>query len=314
MRALVLGGTGAVGRVIVDELTRAGHRATAAGRRSSSARIDLSAPAGLPQLTAVAAGYDVVINASGVELPELAAACAPAAFVDISATGRYLEALTAAVPAGQSVLVGAGLAPGLTTLLVHALATRPGDEVDLGIALGTGEAHGPAAVAWTAGLAGSAVHRAPEPGVVPNLRGARRLPSPTGERSYLRADFPDHVLPGVPTGITVRSYLATGGRATTRALGLVGRFPRLAPLLARVPHWGSAEWSLVAVNRRTGTALSVRGTGQSRATGVLTALGAAALVANAPGRGVSTAELIQMSAVPDLRDQPRRGAASQPAP
>lgn len=303
MRALVLGGSGAVGRVVVDDLARAGHTATAAGRRSAAARIDLSTPAGIGQVTAHASTHDVVINASGVENSALAAASFPAAFVDISATGRYLERLAAESAPGQSVLLGAGLAPGLSTLLVHALPKRVSDEIDLGIALGTGEAHGPAAVAWTAGLAGAPLHAPPERRAITNLRELRRLPSPTGPRSYLRADFPDHALLGAAQNVTVRSYLATGNRPTTAALGLVGRAPRLAPLLAQVPHWGSAEWSLVAVNRRTGTLLSARGLGQSRATGVLTALGAVALHAASPGRAVNTADVLTLDEVPDLREE-----------
>ena len=303
MRALVLGGSGAVGQVIVAELERAGHTTTVAGRRSAAARIDLSTPAGIGQLMAHASTHDVVINASGVENPALAAASFPAAFVDISATGRYLERVAAEAAPGQSVLLGAGLAPGLSTLLVHALPTQPDDEIDLGIALGTGEAHGPAAVAWTAGLAGAPIHEPPGRRAIINLRELRRLPSPTGTRSYLRADFPDHLLLGSAQKVTVRSYLVTGNRPTTAALRLVGRAPKLAPLLAKVPHWGSAEWSLVAVNRRTGTLLSARGLGQSRATGVLTALGAAALHAASPGRAVNTADVLTLHEVPDLREE-----------
>ena len=304
MRALVLGAAGAVGRVVAAELESAGHTVTGAGRRNAAVRIDLGHPAGLGVLAEQARAHDVVVNASGVEDPELVRAAGRTAFVELSATAPALLELGRAAAPGQSVLIGAGLAPGLTTMLVHALPTLPGDEVDVGIALGTGEEHGPAAVAWTAGLVGTEIFSPPERVPVMNLRERRVLPTPDGPRTFLRADFPDHALLGEPSGLTVRSYLATGGRATTAALGLVARAPRSAPLLARAPHWGSAAWSLVAVNRRTGASCSAQGVGQSRATGVLTALATAALVAGAPGRAVTMAQLLPLAAIPDLRGGP----------
>ncbi|WP_198677598.1 NAD-dependent epimerase/dehydratase family protein [Leucobacter luti] len=300
MRALVLGGGGAVGRVLVDELVRLGVEVTAASRSSANARIDLAGPHGLDALAEHAARYDVVVNASGVEDPRLVVAAAPAAYVDISATARTLVGISEAARPGQRVLLGAGLAPGLSTMLVAALPTRPGDDVDLGVILGTGERHGPAAVSWTADLAGQPVFAPPEGGVVVNLRERRTLPAPDGTRSYLRADFPDHVLADGARGIRVRSYLAVGDRATTAALGLVGRSPRLAPLMARAPQLGSARWSLTAVNRRTGVAVAAAGEGQSRATGVLTALGVVALLDRGPDRAVSLASLLDLADLPAL--------------
>lgn len=300
MRALVLGGSGAVGRVIVGELADRGWSVTSASRRSSAAAIDLGSPAGIRELARHAGSHDVVINASGVEDPGIVRAAAPAAYVDISATGRALAAMREAAVPGQAVLLWAGLVPGLSTMLVAALPTQHGDDVDLAVILGTGERHGPAAIEWTAALAGQPVFSPPERETVMNLREWRRLPSQRGPRGYFRADFPDHWLADAGRGIRVRSYLAAGGALTTAALGLVGRFPRLAPLLARAPHLGTERWSLVVQNRRTGARVSAAGVRQSRAAGVLAALGAEALVRGGVSGVVTMADTLRLDAVPEL--------------
>ncbi|MGX7693737.1 NAD-dependent epimerase/dehydratase family protein [Gordonia polyisoprenivorans] len=192
MRALVMGARGAVGRVVVEELRSRGHVVTRAGRGAGKdligldlTRLDLTAPEGLRTLAHLSAVHDVVINASGVETPALARCGAPAV-VEISATSAYLAALRRAVreavggttmseaPVG-TVVTGAGLVPGLSTLLIAELDTEPGDDVDLGVVLGTGEHHGAAAVEWTAGLLGTRVHHPPEGRRVVNLRQSRRI-------------------------------------------------------------------------------------------------------------------------------------------
>lgn len=301
-RVLVIGGNGAVGRTIVTELTRLGHHATSASRQSNSTPLDLGASDAADMIAQLAQQHDVVINASGREDPRLVAAVQGKPYVDISATARFIDEARQNVSPGQSVLLGAGLVPGLSTLLIASLATKPGDEVDLGIVLGTGERHGPAAVEWTAALAGELLHAPPEGGAIPNFSERRRLPSATGPRKYLRTDFPDHLLIGAANQVTVRSYLAVGDAGTTAALRLVGMAPRLAPLLAKFPHLGNDLWSLTAVNRRTSTQLAVQGNGQSRATGILTAIAAVRLLEQLPGRIVTAADLLELQEIPDLRD------------
>lgn len=302
VHALVVGGNGAVGNAIVTELARLGHRATSASRQSSSAPLDLGARDAHDTLARLAEQHDVVINASGREDPELISAVGGRPYVDISATARFIDAARRNVRPGQSALLGAGLVPGLSTLLIDSLATLPGDEVDLGIVLGTGEHHGPAAVEWTAALAGEVLHAPPEGGAIKNFSQRRTLPSPTGPRSYLRTDFPDHLLIGATDPLVVRSYLAVGDAATTAALRLVGKAPRLSPLLAKFPHLGNDRWSLTAVNRRTGVQLAVQGNSQSRATGILTARAAVRLVEQQPGRIVTAADLFELREIPDLRE------------
>ncbi|XBB66713.1 NAD-dependent epimerase/dehydratase family protein [Nocardioides sp. WV_118_6] len=312
MRALVLGARGAVGRVVVAELRRRGHEVTPAGRTAppDGVAVDLTRPADDAARRALARaveGHDVLVNAAGVESTVVAAAGAPV-LVDISATSSYLAALREAAPAAATVVLGAGLAPGLSTVLVAALDVRPDDEIDVGVLLGTAERHGDAAVQWTADLVGAPVHAPPEGGRVLNLRDRRRLTGPDGRtRTYLRADFPDHVLVGERLGVAIRSHLTLSSRAATVALGLAAR-TGAGGLLRHSPHVGSAAWQVVAVNRRTGQALGASGTGQSHATGVLTVLAAERAVAR-PARGpVTMADLVDRT---EALDRLAPGSAPQ---
>lgn len=292
MRALVVGARGAVGRHVVDALRSGGHDVTPAGRSGpdGGARVDLTGSAGLEQLGRAAAGHDVVINASGIEDPRLAEVLDGAALVDISATSRYLVALRASVPAGTSVVLGAGLVPGLSTVLISATEARRGDEVDLAVMLGSGEKHGAAAVAWTEALVGSDLHAPPEGGRVRNLHERRRIVGPDGRRrTHLRTDLADHVL---TDDLVVRSWLTFSSATATAAVAVVGRLGRGGRLIGGAPLLGSDAWSLQATVRRNGRQLTAVGSGQSRATGLLTALAAERVVDVAPGRCVTMADLV----------------------
>lgn len=283
MIALVLGGRGAVGAAATAALRAHGHVVRRAGRRpgedDDDIVIDASTSAGRSRLAEAARRVDVVLDASGLELPGVQAAVGTTPLVDVSATASHLERLAAGVSAGGTVLLGAGIAPGVSTVLVHALDPAVGDDIDVAVMLGAGEAHGAAAVEWTARLAGATIHAAPEMHPVINLRSRRSLRDVRGStRSYLRADFPDDLLIGRPSGAAVRSWLALDGRVATAALGLVGALPAVAPLLSRAPHIGSDSWSVMAVHRSSGRVRAVSGRGQSAATGRIAALAAERLV------------------------------------
>lgn len=299
MRALVLGARGAVGQVVVDELRMRGHEVIPAGRTPSPgwAQLDLAGADGLSALRELSDGQDVVVNASGVEDARIGAAVSKAILVDVSATAAYLDGLGRSAPSGTGIVRGAGLVPGLSTILLTALGALPDDEVDLAVVLGGGETHGPAALAWTAALAGRSLYDPPEAGIVRNLWEGRRLPGAFGSRRHLRADFPDHLLVGAPNGYAVRTYLATDSRISTTALALVGRMPWLRGLVAHAPHLGGDEWSLTAIDRRSRRAVTATGRGQSRATGVLTAHIAEAAERLRPDRPVNSAELLDIDDV-----------------
>jgi hypothetical protein len=293
MRALLLGARGAVGTVIRRELEREGHVVTAASRAEhGGGRVDLRGD--LSALTRLASEQDVVINASGVERADLATATAGTPLVDISATARYLERLrsTASAP----VVLGAGLVPGLSTVLAASVRARPSDEVDVFVMLDSGEHHGPAAVAWTAGLVGVDLHRPPEGVAVRNFRQSVRAAGPDDRiRRYLRADFPDHVLLASGPGVAgIRTYLTLGSAAMTAALDVVGRVPVLRGLLTSAPHVGSDAWHVVAQNRRTGEREHASGRGQSEATGRVTAL--------ASIRAIGAAGVVTMADLVSLAD------------
>jgi hypothetical protein len=277
MKVLILGARGAVGAAAAASLRARGHQVTAASRRPGpdGFAVDLGEPDGLARLAAEATGYDAVVNASGIEDPGLGG-LPVRAVVDVSATGSYLEALREQSWRNETAttVLGAGLAPGLSTLLLAALASENGDDLDLGVCLGTGDAHGAAAVEWTAGLIGTPVHEPPEGHPVRNLQERRRLVDARGDRrTFLRADFPDHMLIGDPDRVRIRSYLALTSRLATTGLALAGRVG-LSSLVKASPKLGSDAWHLVAENRRTGERRGAEGRDQSRATGVLTALAA----------------------------------------
>ncbi|MDT0223550.1 saccharopine dehydrogenase [Gordonia sp. AC31] len=293
LRVLLLGGRGAVGAVVRRELEVDGHLVTTTSRAASAdVRLDLRED--LAALRDLAAGHDVVVNASGVERAELGTAIGPTPLVDISASGAYLDALRAT--AAGPIVLGAGLAPGLSTILTAALDSRPGDDLDVLVMLGAGEKHGPAAVAWTVGLIGTDVHRPPEGGKVRNLGETRRATGPDGHgRRYLRADFPDHVLLDNRPG-HIRSYLTLSSAPMTAALGLIGRVPALRGTLTWAPPLGSDAWHVIAENRRTGERREASGAGQSDATGRLTALAAirAATELHGAKRIVTMADLVSL--------------------
>lgn len=309
MRALLLGARGAVGTVVRRELERAGHEVTAASRAASgTGRVDLRGDLG--PVAALASVHDVVVNVSGVERADLAGATAATPLVDISATGAYLERLRDA--AEGPVVLGAGLVPGLSTILTRSLMAETGagagrSDVDVLVMLGAGERHGPAAVAWTAGLVGVDVHRPPEGGRVRNLRESVRERGPDGRaRRYLRADFPDHVLLGDAHG-AIRSYLTLGSGALTAALALVGRMPVLRGALTAAPHIGSDDWHIVVRDRRSGRRREATGRGQSEATGRLTALATERIVARSATSSVGPVTMADLVAADEALARLRRG-------
>ncbi len=299
MRVLLLGARGAVGAVAAAELARLGHEVVPAGRTPpvGGERIDLRAADGLDRVRSVAMRCDAVVNVSGVEDVGLAAAAGSVPFVDISATSSYLDRLVGTATS-TPLLVGVGLAPGVSTVMVASLDVVDGDEVDVGIELGAGEHHGAAAVEWTAALVGRPVFDPPESTPVLNLHAHRVLVGAAGRRRrHLRADFPDHVLVGRRKGLEVRSHLCLTSRSATAALELAGRLPGAGALLRHAPHLGSSDWGVVAINRRTGQRRALRGTGQSRATGVLTAAATDRLLRTSAAGDITMADLFTLDEV-----------------
>ena len=276
--ALVLGGSGAVGRALTGLLADAGVSVFAASRRPSAdfaagsrfVRLDVRDTAALAE--AVDAAH-VVVDASGLDDESVAATvvAAGAHLVDLSAGTAHLAALRRhALPALDkqvTVLIGVGLAPGLTNLLaaeVHARSPRGG--VELSVVLGLGEQHGPAATAWMLTQLAAAPRHPPR---------RADLPAGFGRRTLRWVDFAEqHVLTedlGVP--VVARCALEPPLLATVTAMA--ARVPALRRLLVSSAGvasrlTGRDRW-LAAAQVADGPTGWVTGRGQSTGTAVVAA-------------------------------------------
>lgn len=284
MRALLLGGRGAVGSHISRLLQRNGHEVIPSGRTAPSGGVAVQLTRnGLDGLDAALRERrpELVINATGVENPALGAALGTIPLLDISASSRYVRELSIqSERAGGTMVSASGLAPGLSTALAAAVHPTAGDTVSVALMLGSGEAHGPAAVEWTAGLLGQPIDAIDAPRYE-RVRNFSRPASFTldGKRArHLRTDFPDQfLLRG--SGASVHNYLAMTSASSTAALQLLTLMPRIGRrILSMVPAVGSDRWQLIARNERTGQQIGAHGREQSLATAAVTAALADALL------------------------------------
>lgn len=270
MRALVLGGYGAVGSETVAELRSTGDTAFAAGRDPSRADRVVNLTSRSSYLSALG-DIDVVINAAALEDPQLAelATGAGATFVEVSATTSYIAALELLKPAA-AVLVNVGLAPGLTNLLaadVH--ATSPGP-VDIAVLLGAGEKHGAAAIDWSYRLLGRHFPDTQHTGrTVRNYTQPQRFQLPGyGWRSLFRTDFSDQHALTRDLGVPVRTYLGMDSRLVTASLAALTWVPGGSRMPRGIQLPGSARW-LILARAPDGATRWAHGLGQSHATAVM---------------------------------------------
>lgn len=267
-------------------------------------------------------GAALVVNCVERRNAELARACFERGIhlIDISATPdiiRQLEALDElAAQRGATGLLSVGTAPGLTNLLAREVRDHLGalSSLNLSILIGLGEAHGPGAVRWMLDSTGRAFTRGEGNEPAKQLSGQGWLsgrgwrmvpfPAPIGSRRSLRFGFSDQV--------TVCRTLGAESASTWLCLdeGLTGRLAtRLLNLLAWSPvhHWRGGRWisDLLVRGGRHGLFGSDRfavqaeatnhagetmratliGRGEARATGVIAAETALALLnaSGAPG-------------------------------
>ncbi|VFA97667.1 hypothetical protein [Nocardia cyriacigeorgica] len=296
MSVLVLGGYGAVGAHLMRLLRTHDIPALAAGRHPARADrvVDLAT---LDSFTAALTGVSTVVNCAGIEDLRLAHECAGRGivFVEISATSEYVQALE---HVDGPVVLGVGLAPGLTTLLaVDALSADPGP-VDIMIGLGAGEHHGPAATAWTYRLLGQ--HFTDPDGT--RIRNFTQptyftTPEPAGYRPFpaLRADFADQHRLTREFATPVRTYLRMDSRLVTTGLAALTWTPAAQALAPRrMP--GSDRWVVLA-RPAHGPTRWATGRGQSLATAAV----AATAVREAARRPITTPtwihELLEIDAL-----------------
>lgn len=297
MKALVLGGYGAVGAHLAAELRRRGETVVTAGRDPARADVvvDLRDP-GLSAYRAALPGVDVVVNASGAEDPNLAAVAGEqgCAFVDVGATASYLDALTRSVPSAP-VLVDVGLAPGLTNLLGAAVHESTPGPIDLVVFLGAGEHHGAAATEWSYQLLGRhfddngrRVRNYTEPELfgLPGIRRPRRL---------YRLDFSDQHSLRRDLGVRVRTFFGLDSRLATTALAALTWLPGASKAPRGLPLPGTDRW-IVLARAHDGTTRWARGANQSRATALL----AATAASHAPGLSAGVYSSHQVMRLADL--------------
>ena len=280
---LVLGGRGVFGTMIAAAAEAAGWTAIRTSRQpdagSGFRQVDLAEPETLEKVIDEA---DVVVSTVPDEqlVAEQMVLDRGGLLINVSAMAasavRRLRRRPA--PPRGTVLMNAGIAPGLTNLLAADLLTRhpEADEAELVFTVSLKASHGPAsgyiAKEW---LAASGRHRTT---VV-------RLPAPFGRRRCLGiAEQSNGWLGAIAAGKTVRTYLCVTERGmhgvllAVNAAGLIGRLPQ--PASAPVPH-ATAEpvrhW--VAV-RKQGTLLAastLRCQGDYRSAAAATILMAAQL-------------------------------------
>jgi hypothetical protein len=208
-------------------------------------------------------------------------------YVDVSASHDLLAEIQdlddLARQRSATAALSVGLVPGVTNLLARICAERsPGAELRIGVLLGSGEQHGPAAIAWTLDGLGA-------------LDGSwtMRFPSPYGRRTVHRFPFSDQYTLTRTLGVpAVRTGLCLDSRLTTGLLAVAGQ-PVVARLLRRRKvrdlllrmlekvHLGSDGFAVTVSSGTAGACFS--GRLQSRATGRAAALLVRDLPALPPG-------------------------------
>jgi hypothetical protein len=101
------------------------------------------------------------------------------------------------------MVLGAGLAPGLSTVLVSTVRSRPDDALDVTIMVGSGDKHGVAAMAWIARLVGTEIADSCDVGGARNFREHRWFGDPAVDAAICAPIFP--TTPSLATPVAYRS-------------------------------------------------------------------------------------------------------------
>ncbi|WP_309399590.1 saccharopine dehydrogenase family protein [Cerasicoccus maritimus] len=309
--ALIVGGYGNVGRTIARNLAQGSARLIIAGRSLAKAQAlanELSGSASalafdvgkFADYTTALTGVDLVIMCLDLHNAALARHCLAAGidYIDITATRSILQDIEQLAPVAQTnqatALLSVGLAPGLTNLLVkHCQAQLPGmNAADIFIQLGSGDAHGAAAIQWTLRNLnhGYTIQEGGQPRAVESFTDGKQTTFPGQPRpcTAYRFDFSDqHTLPrtlgldGVSTRLCFDTAAMTQGFALLRHLGLtrllnVAWIEKLATAALLRIHLGSSAFAIQAVGHSGASDCApVSCTLQGEAEGRITALVAA---------------------------------------
>lgn len=242
---LVLGGYGAVGSAVCEELKsifpgrivvagrnlqKAQRLAQRLGERVEPAQVDAAEPSTYQDLLR---RTSVVVNCVERNNFTVAEQCLAHSvhYIEVSATVQLLEQLQSLQPeaerANATAVLSVGVAPGLTNLLARYARSRLGPlaEADLFVLLGLGEVHGEAAIRWTLQNLGK---RFPivSGGIRSEMRSfgegrSTKMPEPFGKRTAYRFDISDqHTLPHTLGIETVNTWLCFDSRLATHLLRL----------------------------------------------------------------------------------------------
>lgn len=231
-------------------------------------------------------------------------------YLDITADYSVISKIETIRPEQSTVVLGVGLAPGLTNLLTK-LGTERLDHVDeanIHILLGLGEAHGRAAIEWTIDQLNSTytvIERGIEKEVTDFSDGKHVLfPGGLGRRTTYRFNFSDqHVIPrilgisSVSTRLCFDSAFMTHVVAGLRRIGVVRglQHPKIRNKVVDLMYkmqWGSEVYAVSVVatgvldGRRAGYQGSIMGTREFYATGRVAAFAANQLYSNQQAPGV----------------------------
>ena len=214
---LIAGGYGHVGRLIAADLApRYPGRVVVAGRNGGRAgalaneigygvrglKLDVADAAAVERALD---GIELVICCLDQEEPHLlrSAVKRGLAYTDLSAEFNFWSAAREldeeAKQSGARVLLGAGLIPGLSSVMARDAVDRtgPAGSLDIGILLSVGDSFGPAALDWMIGAAGRTL-TITENGRARRVRGMgdrRRMafPNSASVRNVYRFALPDQV-------------------------------------------------------------------------------------------------------------------------
>ncbi|MFC4223824.1 saccharopine dehydrogenase [Lysinibacter cavernae] len=284
-RVLVLGGYGAVGIHIMNELRSRGITAHSAGRNVELADRPLDIR-NYDDVGAESKNYTAVINATGAEDPHLAASAigSGTTWIDITATSTYIDQLAALPTPTAPIIASVGIAPGLTNLLAveaQHISTATG-ELSIGVLLGAGEAHGAAAAAWSFGLLGRQFRDPTTGRSIRNYTNPRTFSINGTPRRLYRTDFSDQHTLTPQLGRPAATYFGTDTRLATTLLAAATWIPGARNMPPSIHFPGSDTW-ILTIEDADGPLLSATGQSQSHATGIVAARAVEASIGAAAG-------------------------------
>lgn len=325
-RCLVLGATGSVGGLVARRLTRGGGNVLVASRSEQAARSVSASIAGTQAVTVdvteqgweIPRDVTVVVDCTGTdqEATALRATDSGCAYISVSAslphTNRLFGLHSRVRKSPGSVVVGAGLAPGISTMLAHRLLLDdPESAVRIDVVLDAFDSFGSAAATFTTELVGTTFPHPCSGHLILNFSDPTTLNSPGGfgRVTTSRVAFADTAILRSTLDRPVEVRLGLRQPGAVRLLGLlrrrhVGLLRRMVDVTERVTNGARPRpWLCVATSghRRAWAT----GSGQASATAAHVQLVVERLEATKRAGGVVAAhELLPLdnATSADLRD------------